>query len=490
MGKIMLTWIHVFLLITTVFWGATAVQAKSENDIRVCLSKGSYSVVFRIDQGNYSLQDMGTLLPITDLKPGDVVTVNQAGKIITITINEKQLTGSFSGAVSAVPKDEDRLNVFSYKNTLYRDGILISIDSGSLLVVNNVNIEHYLYGVVGQEMGYTAPEEALKAQAVVSRTFALFSKGQNTKYDIGTDTYSQVYGGYSAEQNINAVKIIDAVDDTKGKVIFYNNKKTGKEEIIQAFFHSNAGGYTENSENVWNEAIPYLQAVSSKEDKYAQTYSNETGDSWPVTCYRWEKAFSPDQIQEAILSYNQKTASPINIGEFQSINLYRVNRDGITPTLSGRVTRMELVGSKGKASVYRDNIRTVFGLKSTKFDIVTDGNTKIVGSTEYVVKDSTGKKYQLEDIDSLMVIDGQNNLVQFDTSKETCQVIGGVGKPGQNQTQAASGITFIGQGYGHGIGMSQWGARGMALEGYNYREIIDHYYNQGKDDGTISIERY
>ncbi|MEL7566519.1 MAG: SpoIID/LytB domain-containing protein [Dehalobacterium sp.] len=478
MGKIILTWIHIIFLLSSIFWGAITVQAKSDDDIRVCLSKGSYSAVFRVVQGNYSLQDMGTLLPIIDLKPGDVVTVNQAGKIITVTVNEKQLTGSFTGNVLAAPQDEDSLNVFSYKNTLYRDGISLTIDSGSLLVVNKVNIEHYLYGVVGQEIGYTAPEEALKAQAVVSRTFALFSKGQNIRYDVGSDTYSQVYGGYSAEQNINAGKIINAVNDTKGRVIYYNN------EIIQAVFHSNAGGYTENSENVWNEALPYLQAVSSQEDKYAETYSNETGDSWPVTCYRWEKSFSLDQIEEAIRSYNQKTTSPIDIGEFQSINLYRVNRDEVTPTLSGRVTRMELVGSKGKASVYRDNIRSVFDLKSTKFDIVSEGSPTM----EYVIKDSNGKKHQAEDIDSLMVIDGQNNLVQVDISQETCQIIGESGKSEQNQ--AVTEITFIGQGYGHGLGMSQWGARGMALEGYDYREIIDHYYNQGKDDGTISIKRY
>lgn len=485
MGKRMLALINIFLLITSIFWGVTTVQAKNDNDIRVCLSKGSYSTVFRVVQGNYFIQDMGTLLPIADLKPGDVVTVNQAGKIVTISVNEKQITGSFTGAVLAAPKDEDVLNVFSYKNTLYRDSITISIDSGSLLVINNINIEHYLYGVVGQEIGYTAPKEALKAQAVVSRTFALSSLGRNLKYDVGADTYTQVYGGYSAEQNISAEKIINAVDDTKGKVIFYNDEKTGKTEIIQAFFHSNAGGYTENSENVWNEALPYLKAVSSKEDKSAEAYTNETGDTWPATCYQWEKSFSLDEIQEAILSYNQKTTSSLNIGEFQSINLYRVNRDGITPTLSGRVTRMELIGSAGKASVYRDNIRTVFGLKSTKFDIVSEGS---MGSTEYVIKDSNGKKHQVENIDSLMVVDGQNNLVQLDASKETFQMIGESGKSGVNQV--ASRITFIGQGNGHGIGMSQWGARGMALKGYNYKEIIDHYYNQGEDDGTISIERY
>ncbi len=101
--------------------------------------------------------------------------------------------------------------------------------------------------------------------AVVSRSYALYSVGQGLKYDVGTDTSSQVYGGYSAEQNFSAGKIIDAVNATKGKVIYYYNKNTGKKEIIQAFFHSNAGGY--------------LKAVPSPEDAYAEEYGNQTGDS-------------------------------------------------------------------------------------------------------------------------------------------------------------------------------------------------------------------
>ncbi|HHT63852.1 MAG: SpoIID/LytB domain-containing protein [Bacillota bacterium] len=472
----------IFLFVAVFFGEIPVLQAKNEDNIRVCLSQGTYSAVFKIVHGKYTFQDTGTRLPIAVLTPGDTVSVNQAGKILTISINGIEMPGSYSGVLSAVPEDERKLNVFSYNNTLYRDGITLNIDSGSILVVNDIDIEHYLYGVVGQEIGYTAPEEALKAQAVVSRTFALYHKGRNLKYDIGKDTSAQLYGGYSAEQNINGQKVIDAVDDTRGKVIFYHNNETGKSEIIQAVFHSNAGGYTENSENVWNEALPYLRAVPSKEDKIAETYFYETGEAWSASCYRWEKSFTLAQIHEAIQNYNLKASTPIRIGEFKSINLYRVNRDGVTPTLSGRVTRMELVGSAGTANIYRDNIRSVFGLKSTKFDIVTKGGS------QWAVRGGDGKVSSVENLDSLSVIDGELNLVRLNNSEEMCQVIGESGK--SKLTGDISGITFIGQGYGHGVGMSQWGARGMAQKGYDYKEIIDHYYNQGRDDGTVSVERY
>ncbi|MGI6684981.1 MAG: SpoIID/LytB domain-containing protein [Bacillota bacterium] len=488
MKKSIMMLVVVFLFLGSFSWTIHSVQAKGDDDIRVCLSQGTYSVVFKIVEGEYLLQDLGTRLPIAALKSGDIVTVNQAGKVLTININGSQITGAFTGPLTAVPEDEDELNVFSYKNTLYRDDISLSIDSGSLLVINNINIEHYLYGVVGQEIGYTAPKEALKAQAVVSRSFALYFKGRNVKYDVGTSTSTQVYGGYSAELNINGDKVIDAVDDTRGRVIYYYNEKTGRSEIIQAFFHSNAGGFTENSENVWNEALPYLRAVPSEEDRYAETYADETGESWSASTYRWEKSFTREEIKVAIQSYSQKTGIPINIGEFQSINLFWVGRDGITPTLSGRVTRMDLVGSKGKHSVYRDNIRSVFGLKSTKFDIVAEGNR----SNQFVIRDSFGKIHRVDNLGSLQVITGDNRIVTLNdtdnNSGENYQMIGESGQTGL--TAATSRITFIGQGYGHGVGMSQWGARGMALKGYNYKEIIYHYYNQGKDDGTISIERY
>lgn len=149
---------------------------------------------------------------------------------------------------------------------------------------------------------------------------------------------------------------------------------------------------------------------------------------------------------------------------------------------------MDLVGSKGKHSVYRDNIRSVFGLKSTKFDIVAEGNR----SNQFVIRDSFGKIHRVDNLGSLQVITGDNRIVTLNdtdnNSGENYQMIGESGQTGL--AAATSRITFIGQGYGHGVGMSQWGARGMALKGYNYKEIIYHYYNQGKDDGTISIERY
>ncbi|WP_148133129.1 SpoIID/LytB domain-containing protein [Candidatus Formimonas warabiya] len=478
--KRIVTGVLVFFLL---FCGTMlSAHGKENAHIRVCLSQNSYSAVFQITEGSYFLQDVATSMPIASLSAGDTITVNQAGNALTLEINSVPLAGGFSGPVRALPEDESELNVFSYKNTKYRDGISIGVDSGHLLVINNIDIEHYLYGVVGKEIGYTAPGEALKAQAVVSRSYALCALGQGLKYDVGADMYSQIYGGYSAEQNFSGEKVIDAVDDTEGEVIYYYNQANKQKSIIKAFFHSNAGGYTENSENVWNEALPYLKAVPSPDDAHAVEYSDETGDSWPASCYHWEMSFSLEEIQAAIDNYLQKTSNPVRIGSFQEIKLYRLNRDGITPTASGRVTKMEIVGSNGSFSVLRDGIRSVFGLKSTKFDVVSGAGGN------FVIKDGSSVKHQVDDIGSLKIITGENNVVDLKNAEGMYQVLGESGKTGLNKS--VQSITFIGQGNGHGIGMSQWGARGMAEKGSDYQEIIEHYYNQDKYDGSIMIDEY
>ncbi|MGI6678640.1 MAG: SpoIID/LytB domain-containing protein [Dehalobacterium sp.] len=472
--------VQILLLTILILWGVTPVQARVNHDeIRVCLAQGIYGATIAITEGTYEMMDTTMRLPVAVLNTGDEITINQQGQLFCVSINGEDLTGFFS-SITIYPQDDDQLNVFSYKNTLYRDGIILCIDGGGLTVVNHLSVEHYLYGVVGQEMGYTAPTEALKAQAVVSRTYALHFKNRDRQFDVNNNTSSQVYGGFSAEKNINAENVKKAVDDTKGKVIYYQSSKRRDKELIQAYFHSNAGGYTENSENVWNEDLPYLKAVISKEDSSAQ----DSGSAWASSCYQWEKSLSYQQIQDAINIYLKKYKPNIVIGEFERLNLYRLNRDEKTITKSGRVTRMEIVGTKGSVDVYRDQIRAVFDLKSTKFDIIADGISK----GDILIKGLNGATYQGGEQNQLMIIDGNKKVVTLDAGVETCQIIGASGISGKKSK--AQSIRFIGQGYGHGVGMSQWGARGMAQKGSTYHEIIDHYYNQGANDGTISIERF
>ena len=123
-----------------------------------------------------------------------------------------------------------------------------------ITVVNVLSVEQYLYGVVGKEMSPSWSEEALKAQAVAARTYAIAHKRRFSQrgFDLTDDTSSQVYAGVGGE----SPTVIKAVNATKGEILTYQGKP------IDAFFFSTAGGWTENSENVWGTYIPYLRGVS------------------------------------------------------------------------------------------------------------------------------------------------------------------------------------------------------------------------------------
>jgi stage II sporulation protein D len=456
------------------------VQAEQNKKLRVRLSNNSQTAVFQVIYGSYYLRDFATNFIIAKLNSGDMVSVYQAGQNLIIDINGKQDEISYSGPLLAEPENDVGLNVFSLGNNYYRDGISIEVYNSKLLVVNRINVDHYLYGVVGKEIGYSAPAEALKAQAIVCRSYAMSYDGSGLKYDLGSDSGSQVYEGYSAEQSPGAEKIIKTVNETAGKIICYYNKNTKNKEIVKAFFHSNAGGYTENSENVWYEAIPYLRAVASPYDKYAEELSQKTGQSYPGNTYKWKKTLTYDQVVQAIKQYLQKNAPSVNFGDFIELKLHKVNKIDGTPSASGRVTKMELVGSKGAYTVNNDSIRAVFNLNSTKFEVTANNDSM------FTLMDSSGIKNKVKDINSLMVIQGDKDVVSLSGSVTDYQVLGRLGTA--NLTGKAKFLTFSGYGYGHGIGMSQWGAIGMAEKGYNYGEIIEHYYNQGKNDGLLTIE--
>jgi len=469
-----LVWMTLLLGIFT----AAPAWAREEAQIRVLLASGVSSIAVTVEEGDYQLIDSITLLPVSRLEEGDQLTVNQAGSNLEVLVNGEDGLAVLASTVLLQPEDDDELNVFSYRGTQYRGTAAVSLDGSRLLLVNQLGIESYLYGVVGREMGASAPEEALKAQAVVSRSYALSFCGRSLKYDVSATTGSQVYGGYSAESAFGAAKVIEAVDDTRHEVIYYWGG--GDKTLVQACFHANSGGYTEDSANVWYSDIPYLRGVRSEEDSYALEYSRKTGEPWAADSYRWTKTMDQADVTAAITAYNKKVSNPISIGDFQELVLYSLARDGKSSTVSGRITKVELIGSKGKGTVSGENIRTLFGLKSTLFSVETSGAGKIF------VMGASGQSQRFTPDRESKVIGAAEFLV--DLVQGDSRVVG-AGRSGQLGGGIES-LTFKGYGYGHGVGMSQWGARGMAVNGADYREIINRYYNRDRDNDDLTVEDY
>ncbi|RXZ84514.1 SpoIID/LytB domain-containing protein [Paenibacillaceae bacterium] len=395
-------------------------------------------------------------------------------------------------------------------NRAYRGAFEISGFNNRLAIINEVPFEQYLYSVVGAEMPTSWPIEALKAQAVTARSFALF---QGTKFEIAhmVDTnLSQVYNGIATE----TASTIQAVDATKGEVMLYNGK------VIEALFSSNAGGATSDGTEVWGNKVPYLTSVQSPDE------AAEEG------LYQWYRVVLKDgkngYIREDLLTAtNEKTAAGSTImtvnekdtavrplpfiqtnvepltrlskgtrvialektmqsntmswirGPFTSAQLVKSMDGKLTKAISGPIQTLEVSerGPSNRALTmavngskleirYPDMLRTALGgLPSTRFTVEETGRINILGADQRVV-DRTDDKTQLHivgaDVEKKPLTDA--NLYVLDSS-------------GTIRTATKEPMfRFTGTGYGHGIGMSQWGAKGLADQGYDYQKILEYYY--------------
>lgn len=263
---------------------------------------------------------------------------------------------------------------------------IVSVFRSSTEIVEEVPLEEYIVGVVASEMPASYEMEALKAQALTARTYYIrqLLDGSDLHLPPGADvTDTVMHQVFKNEEELKEAwggdyewmmpRIRQAVYETEGQVITYNN------EPITATFFSTSNGYTENSEEYWENEIPYLRSVESP---------------WDVESprYKAERELTIEEFQQLL----EVSVSEGEIGEI------------VTRTTGGRVAEVTI----GEKSFTGRKIREALELDSSDFSWSRDGNNIII---------------------------------------ET-------------------------RGWGHGVGMSQFGADGMAKEGSNYRDIIHHYY--------------
>ena len=204
---------------------------------------------------------------------------------------------------------------------------------------------NYLYGVVPREMPASFEMEALKAQAIAARTYTLknINKHNSEGYDLCDTTHCQVYGGMDGEQEITN----RAVDETYGMIITYNG------EIIDALYHSNSGGVTEDSLEAWGNNYPYLISVDDE-------FSNDAPNS------NWSINLTADEINKRLKN------SGINIGNILDMEVLQTSSNG-------RVTQLKVLGTLGERILNKGEIRAILGdteLKSTWFTIKNQGSSE------------------------------------------------------------------------------------------------------------------
>lgn len=222
----------------------------------------------------------------------------------------------------------------------YRGALELRHRGGGLTAVNIVPVDGYLRSVVPEEMPVDWPAEAIKAQSVAARSFALASRGRHASegYDLCTTTHCQLYTGTAAEKSASNA----AIKATRGEVLTYGGKP------IEALFHTDSGGMTENSEDVWGSHVPYLRAAKDT----------------PAKTMPWTKTISRADLERKL------AAKGHDIGKVRSIALspLAIGRAAKDRTASGRVKTMTVKGTKGTATLSGTTWRSLLGLKSTLFD--------------------------------------------------------------------------------------------------------------------------
>jgi SpoIID/LytB domain protein len=322
----------------------------------------------------------------------------------------------------------------------YRGTARVIRDPGGLLnCVNRLPLEDYLLGVVPGEMPASWPIEALKAQAVAARNYALANLGrfEASGYDLCPTIRCQYYAGKEVEHPNSSA----AVRGTAGKVATYQGR------LITAFYHAHAGGRTENSEDVWDTAVPYLRGT-------AQTFEKPL--IWQVGVTRRGLQRAVDGILAAAAESKDR-----KLGGFLALS-------PVERTPGGRTKRIEFVGTGGKFAVGAEKVRGAFGLyrfKNSLFEMhVIGGDTVVCG----------GAPVPGEAVPSVIrtvVRTGSAarilTWVRAGRTGATTPVVG---------WKSAEAVVFLGNGYGHGVGMSQWGAREMAALGWDYAGILKNFY--------------
>ncbi|WP_448560931.1 SpoIID/LytB domain-containing protein [Trichothermofontia sp.] len=355
-------WFSLFL------WVLTIAPASAALELRVAIEEGSR---IRVGTSTNATLRNGTGQTLAQLSSMNAQEARLQGGMVS-------LAGKQAGQIWVEPSGDGLVWI---GDRWYRGRTLLVPVNGGLAAVNYVDLEQYLYSVLGAEMSPNWPQEALKAQAVAARSFALNrrQKANGRYFDVEDTTSSQVYRGVKDEAPTTQA----AVNATAGQVLTYNG------QVIEAVFHSSSGGHTENVEDVWGNPLPYLRGVP------------DFDQGAPV--FQWSKDFTQEQLSRLISG----------VGNVISMT-------PVQKTPQGRVVSMKVVGTAGQRTISGRDLRNALGLRSTLFTVVPKG--------------------------------------------------------GQSKSAAPPAFQVVGRGFGHGLGMSQWGAYGMAQRGYNYQQIVLHYY--------------
>lgn len=310
----------------------------------------------------------------------------------------------------------------------------VQTTSKTFAVISVVDLVQYTKGVTPYELGPNWPDETLKAHAVCAATFGVANKNRHASYgfDVCTGQHCQVYRGTTSA----TVKTNSCVNSVAGTIAVY------KGTPINAVYHSTNGGYTENSENVWVAVIPYLRAVPDTFETL--TYGNNG---------LWTNTLTGAQITSKLRAagYSIGTVTRVWVSKF---------------TDAGNVYSISCSDGTNTVTLLKENMRTVMGMNvllSQRFQVVAEGAV-FVNSASGALEGGLSGAY---------VIDGSGAVSALPSGSRSAVTSTGIVPV---ESGSADEFTFDGRGWGHNLGLSQYGSKGRADAGWTYDQILKYYF--------------
>lgn len=400
------------------------------SDVRVKLSIGSETTFTFTPVGEYTLRED------EDVKVGnDEITITAVGGRVSVTLDGKTITAAsltFESENYGETTDYIRLKNAKYSTCTYLGHMTFDVSGGSIRAINKLPIEQYLYGVVPNEMSNSFPLEALKAQAVCARGYAVSKCSKNVKsaYDLGDTSSDQVYEGYASKNK----RAIAAVDGTKGQVLTYDG------EIIEAYYSASNGGQTERTGNVWENDLPYYV---NADDPYDLMNASSIE----------ELAFIPKV-------YNDTTRS------FMDFEVLAELERQAYLAVGQEVELVSTVSVIPKEPAHDEPSRCY-----TKADVTLQ--------VRYTTEEGEAVEGQLTVtlvLEELEFGSFNNTLGKLKASKTRLRMMGAERGTYSFLGEEYEGWNLTLRRYGHGVGLSQRSAQERARAGQKYDEIVAFYY--------------
>jgi stage II sporulation protein D len=443
------------------FFAGVTVSSAAPPEVKVGISLLHSYVELSFDSG-YCLINMaeGSPLPLAEGRYR-LVAING-----NIQVQDRQGNnrGLFSGPLYLKPLSSQPAEQFFQLHNArsgleYRGTLEIFLEGNSLKAVNILDLESYLRGVLPREIssswGNYGGMEALKAQAVASRTYTLYyqSRPRHPRFQLCDMKHCQQYGGKSCEtENTDR-----ALRETRGEILTYNGVP------ISAYYHASNGGFTEVPQNVWTGSYPYYDSVA---DPYDDPNNPLGLSNFVKHRYAdWKKDVPLHSVGALLAGSGFKSPGTVE----------QVDIAAVSP--SGRVQELYIRGAGGNTvSLLKEESRNVFDLASLLYTIRSEAEPRV-----WIASCANGveSKACFPELEGKWALSGHTRKRML--IGETFSVLG----EGVKNAVPYASLIFEGHGSGHGVGLSQNGAYNRSRVGQEYKEILSFYY-----PGTVIETNY